>query len=404
MQDATTTPVQEGTMFATPNQDTLQGRMLAGLLAAESNRNARMLLTVELQGARHYQQTYRAKAWTAKDGTRMLTLDLNDGDWAQGTYATKVLHVNTAAGTALPAKGMGDDLLVYAARAAVQWAFTGTAPQPGNGSVAVTAAQLCGCCGRELTHPVSKDLGIGPECAKKLGLEHHYKGTTLTSARKASVAKAAEKQGAAPAAPAPAAAPAVDVDGQLAEWEEANQDALAALDPQARAAALAKASTALLAGDNPAWLAPAAPVQHRPIEDIERSLAHAHACHPRTMDSIHDLVQAEALIKQYQDELAAAKAASVVNAPCLHCHATPNMTCGYCDSTGYRDLNIEGMPAASIEVLRAQAAHCTQLAKLATAASDEGQVLALDEQLGLAMAELGTSYAAHRRPVLAATA
>jgi hypothetical protein len=28
----------------------------------------------------------------------------------------------------------------------------------------------CGCCGRKLTHPVSLTVGIGPECAKRLGL------------------------------------------------------------------------------------------------------------------------------------------------------------------------------------------------------------------------------------------
>lgn len=220
-------------MYTTPNTDTLQGRQLAGLLES-SNRNARMLLTVDIRKASGgtYHQTYRAKAWDARDGARMVTLDLGDGDWAAGTYATKVLHVNTATSELRPARGMQDKALLYAGEAALRWAFTGQAPQPSNGTVEVTAAQLCGCCGHELTHPVSKDLGIGPECAKRMGLEHHYRGQTLTgrAARQAKPASAAEamaqataaRTGATVAAPAPATAPVADASQDRAEQAEAD--------------------------------------------------------------------------------------------------------------------------------------------------------------------------------------
>lgn len=40
------------------------------------------------------------------------------------------------------------------------------------GPYAVQAADTCGACGRELTHPDSIPVGIGPECAAKLGSFH----------------------------------------------------------------------------------------------------------------------------------------------------------------------------------------------------------------------------------------
>lgn len=40
------------------------------------------------------------------------------------------------------------------------------------GPYTVQAANTCGACGRELTHPDSIPVGIGPECAAKLGSFH----------------------------------------------------------------------------------------------------------------------------------------------------------------------------------------------------------------------------------------
>lgn len=185
-------------MYTAPNTDTMQGRQLQGLLDS-TNRRARMLLAVDIttaDGRPAYHQVLRAKAWTAKDGARMLTLDLDDGDWEAGRYATKVAHVNTATGKYSPARGMRDNRLLVAAQYALLWAFRGgVLPKTAKGStVQVQAAQLCGCCGQQLTHPVSLTLGIGPECAKKLGLEHHYGGSKVLATAQATKA--------APAAPA----------------------------------------------------------------------------------------------------------------------------------------------------------------------------------------------------------
>jgi hypothetical protein len=40
------------------------------------------------------------------------------------------------------------------------------------GPYGVQAADRCGCCGRELTHPDSIPVGVGPECAAKNQLFH----------------------------------------------------------------------------------------------------------------------------------------------------------------------------------------------------------------------------------------
>jgi hypothetical protein len=40
------------------------------------------------------------------------------------------------------------------------------------GPYVVQAADTCGACGRQLTHPDSIPVGIGPECAAKLGAHH----------------------------------------------------------------------------------------------------------------------------------------------------------------------------------------------------------------------------------------
>lgn len=176
------------------NTETRVGRMLNGLIET-TNRRAKLVLTVDVAGAKAHHQEFRVKAWTGRDGTRMLTFDLADGDYAAGTYSTKVLHVNTATGQASPARGYSDQLVLYMAKAALQYATTGAAPQPGNGTVRVQEADHCGCCGLQLTHPVSIGLGIGPECAKRVGLEHHYGGSTKAATRKAAATPAAAPAG-----------------------------------------------------------------------------------------------------------------------------------------------------------------------------------------------------------------
>jgi Family of unknown function (DUF6011) len=234
------TTTQEGTMEL--NTDTRAGRMLQGLLAS-TNRRAKVQLTVSVTGQRAHHQDFRVKAWTGRDGTRMLTFDLCDGDYAAGTYSTKVLHVNAMTGQASPARGYSDALVLYMARAALQYMAQGTTPQPANGTVQVQEHEQCGCCGLRLTHPASIELGIGPECASKVGLAHHYGGST----------KAATRKAAAPAAAAPrdttVAEDAGGDDGSnlvggaqgqqdaVAEWQELYEDELAAMPVRARRAA-----------------------------------------------------------------------------------------------------------------------------------------------------------------------
>lgn len=168
---------------------TRAGRMLDGLIQAD-NPKAKMLLTVDVAGQRAYHQEFRVKAWSGRDGTRMLTFDLHDGDWAAGQMPTKVMHVNTSTGQATPARGYSDQLVLWMAQAALRYAATGAAPAPSNGTVQVQEQEHCGCCGRRLTHPVSIGLGIGPECAKRVGLEHHYGGSQVAATRGSQAAAA----------------------------------------------------------------------------------------------------------------------------------------------------------------------------------------------------------------------
>lgn len=240
------------------NTGTRVGRMLNGLIET-TNRRAKLVLTVDVAGAKAHHQDFRVKAWTGRDGTRMLTFDLADGDYDAGTYSTKVLHVNTTTGQASPARGYSDQLVLYMAKAALQYATTGTAPQPSNGSVRVQEADHCGCCGLQLTHPVSIELGIGPECAKRVGLEHHYGVSTKAATRRT------KKAAATPAAVAP-----MNTDGALAEWEELYQDELGRMSAQGRHEARVAAACLLATGE-----APGVPVGYEAAQPTEGSQDYA---------------------------------------------------------------------------------------------------------------------------------
>lgn len=145
------------------------GRMLAAMLETEQ-RAAKVRVTVSLFNGdeRRLHQTIRLRTWNGRDGL-MLTADLDDGSWAEGRYATKVLNVNPATGKVFPAQGMSDELLIYAAKCALGYLTTGKTACPANGRVEVVETNNCSCCGRKLTHPDSIALGIGPECQGKLG-------------------------------------------------------------------------------------------------------------------------------------------------------------------------------------------------------------------------------------------
>lgn len=60
----------------------------------------------------------------------------------------------------------GDERLIVA-----EWALGkvwNNVPVVGGSSI--KHAGKCGCCGRKLTEPLSLEIGIGPECRKKLGM------------------------------------------------------------------------------------------------------------------------------------------------------------------------------------------------------------------------------------------
>lgn len=146
----------------TPTTDHRAGRMMTGLLGSTDKR-AKVILTVDLVGASRYHQTFFVKKWTGRDGTDMLSVEVK-GSWPR----QRVLHVNTITGTTSPAReSAGDALLVYAAKAALGFAYTGTVPTAGNGTITVTEESVCGICGMELTDPVSIERGIGPQCYGK---------------------------------------------------------------------------------------------------------------------------------------------------------------------------------------------------------------------------------------------
>lgn len=160
------------------------GRMLEGLLATE-NTKAKVLLTTDVltaDGESRYHQTFRLRRWVARDGGRMMSVQVEgSADWERGIPPTNVLTLDLDKGEcteARPRRGDHDRLLVYAAVAAVKYAWLGVLPTPANGSVTVLEASHCGRCGRTLTDPLSIDRGIGPECAGKAT------GTTTIRGRK----------------------------------------------------------------------------------------------------------------------------------------------------------------------------------------------------------------------------
>lgn len=165
------------------NTETRVGRMLDALVS-HGNRNARVAVTVTITGTRSLHQTFRMKTWKNREDGTMISLDLNDGSWADGTYATKILHFNVETGQIFPAKGefRNDKLMQWAGEKALRFAITGEIPAPTNGTVEIHEESFCGACGKELDRPESIELGVGPECAKRCGLAHHYKSSKTIKA------------------------------------------------------------------------------------------------------------------------------------------------------------------------------------------------------------------------------
>jgi hypothetical protein len=198
--------------------NTRAGRMLDAMLT-HGNRNAAVRVTVSLfqtregREERRLHQTFRFKAYEsqhgANAGSQMVACDLMDGDWGAGIYSTKVMQINITRSEIKPGWNEGapyaDALMLYAAKAAWSFLADGTVPEAANGRVEVAEEAFCGCCGRELTHPDSIAIGIGPECEKKLGGDAARYGITIKArSRKRAKAQGSGK-GAATAAPTCAA-------------------------------------------------------------------------------------------------------------------------------------------------------------------------------------------------------
>lgn len=148
------------------------GRMLESLLASRNTR-AKIVLTTDLKdgdGGSRYHQTFTVKRWNTSGGSEMLSV--TSGKWMDGVPPITVLTLNVSEGRMMaPRDRRGDDrLLIYAAEAALSYAWLGDAglPTPKNGSVTVIEEDICSCCGRALTDPVSIERGIGPECYGKI--------------------------------------------------------------------------------------------------------------------------------------------------------------------------------------------------------------------------------------------
>jgi hypothetical protein len=150
------------------SEDHRAGRMLAALVASE-NTSAKVVLTTVVKkadGGQALHETFTIKRWVNDEQHVMLSVK-------SGHYPSDrtVLVVNVLEGgktfTAKACRGDQDRLLVYAAEAALDYAWTGRLPQPKNGSVDVKEASQCGYCGKKLTDPVSIERGIGPDCLGK---------------------------------------------------------------------------------------------------------------------------------------------------------------------------------------------------------------------------------------------
>lgn len=155
--------------FTRINTEHRAGRMLDGLIGS-TNKRGKVVLTVDLQGAKRYHETFQIRRWENRDGHVLLSVEVKgSGDYAAGIYAIKVIGINVATGEVYTPRDPRneDGLLRYAAACAVRFAFEGTVPTPSNGSVTVVEESVCGHCGAELTDPVSIERGIGPTCYGK---------------------------------------------------------------------------------------------------------------------------------------------------------------------------------------------------------------------------------------------
>lgn len=154
-----------------PNTDTRAGRMLDGLISS-ANKSGKVLLTTtvtDAAGGKRLHETFALRKWTGKNATLLFVAIPTTADWENDVKPVTPVTINLDTGE------IRDDhkdsrvtpLLRYAAHAALRYALTGEAPQPGNGKVEVLESVVCGMCGAPLTDPVSIERGIGPDCIGK---------------------------------------------------------------------------------------------------------------------------------------------------------------------------------------------------------------------------------------------
>lgn len=161
------------------------GRMLSALLGSD-NRSAKLLLTVELESSgTKYHQTFHVRKWSRRDGVDLLQVQVaNSADWdaVPPRPPITVMSVDLDDLSLLMQRDRraDDRVLVYAAEAALMYAWTGQTKTPKNGSVRVLEESVCGRCGLPLTDPESIDRGVGPDCYGKMT------GTTTIRGRKKS--------------------------------------------------------------------------------------------------------------------------------------------------------------------------------------------------------------------------
>lgn len=149
------------------------GRMLDALLGSQ-NRAAKLLLTVELErGETKYHQTFHVRKWARSGGDEILQIQIaNSADW--NAFPPRppitVLSMNLEDMSFLRQhdRRADDPVLVYAAEAALMYAWTGQTKAPKNGSVRILEESVCGRCGLPLTDPESIDRGVGPDCYGKM--------------------------------------------------------------------------------------------------------------------------------------------------------------------------------------------------------------------------------------------
>jgi hypothetical protein len=155
------------------NEEARVGRMFNAMLDP-GNEKGRVTITVAVEdadGRRRLHETFDLKRWQSKDGAaqKLFVSVPGTADWEAGVRPLTPISVDLLTGEMREGKDERvTPLLAFAARKALDYARTGTQPNPGNGQIACVESDECGACGRKLTDHDSIERGIGPECWKRM--------------------------------------------------------------------------------------------------------------------------------------------------------------------------------------------------------------------------------------------